>query len=212
MNKVYFQIGTNNGNDSFLQKVKQDKPDMIILVEPCNFLNEDIKRNYKDIENVHLYNKAMYYTSNEIVTLVIPSKNGQYGLRADNGIIYNTENFSLVPMNDWGDIDDMVKYKASTITFDDICKEQNITNIDFLQIDTEGFDSEIIKMIDLSKYNIEQIQFERWGFDSNCFTRYHKNSNELGVNGMLSAVNKLSKYGYTIYNINESADYLAIKQ
>jgi len=34
MSKVYFQIGTNDGNDLFLDKVKNEKPDLVILVEP----------------------------------------------------------------------------------------------------------------------------------------------------------------------------------
>ena len=76
-------------------------------------------------------------------------------------------------MNDWGKKEDMVKIQTTSITFDKICSNHNITNIDYLQIDTEGFDSEIIKMIDLSKYKINNIRFEKWGFPTDCFTKYH---------------------------------------
>jgi hypothetical protein len=202
---VYFQIGTNNGKDLFRELIKNKKPDIIILVEPNELLISSIKKNYDNIENVNIYNKAIYYNSNEVVELFIPAKNGIIGTKADNGITYSDVHFSLLPMNDWGNKDDMVKIKATTITFDDICKIHNITEIEYLQIDTEGFDTEIIKMINLSKYRIKNIRFEKWGFDIDCFTKYHTNNfNELGINGMNSAINKLLKHNYRIKEINDS--------
>ena len=115
-------------------------------------------------------------------------------------------------MNDWGNKDDMVKIKSKSITFDKICNIHNITNIDYLQIDTEGFDSEIIKMIDLSKFKIKTIRFEKWGFKSECFTRYHaEKANELGENGMKVCIDKLTKYNYEVTGIRDKMgnDYLA---
>jgi len=204
MSKVFFQIGTNNGNDLFRNKVKISQPDIVILVEPNKKLLDEIKKNYHDIKNVNIYNYAIYYNNDETVELYIPAKNGIMGTLADNGIIYNDGHFSLLPMNDWGKKDDMVKFTAKTITFDEICKKHNITEIDYLQIDTEGFDTEIIKMIDLSKYKINQIRFEKWGFDIKCFTDYHNElANELGVNGLNIALDKLRNHNYIISEIRD---------
>jgi FkbM family methyltransferase len=205
MSKVYFQIGTNNGNDLFRELVKKNKPDTVILVEPnVNLINE-IKRNYSGIKNVYIYNNAIYYNNDEEIELYIPAKNGIIGTRADNGITYNTGHFSLVPMNDWGNKNDMVKITTKSITFDKICSSHNITNIEYLQIDTEGFDTEIIKMIDLSKYKINKIRFEKWGFESERFTNHNKElSNELGQNGMINAINKLISYKYILNDICDS--------
>jgi len=126
------------------------------------------------------------------------------GTRADNNIIYNDGHFSLLPMNDWGSKSDMVKIAAKSITFDKICSIHNITNIEYLQIDMEGFDSEIIKMIDLSKYKINKIRFEKWGFQTESFTNYHKEkAYELGINGMNNSINKLKEYNYSINEIND---------
>jgi len=204
MSKVYFQIGTNNGNDLFKQLVIKDKPDIIILVEPNEILISEIKQNYSNIENVFIYNNAIYYNDDEILELYIPAKNGILGTRADNNIIYGDVHFSLIPMNDWGNKNDMVKITSKSITFDKICSIHNITNIDYLQIDTEGFDTEIIKMIDLSKYNINKIRFEKWAFKTECFTDYHnEKSQELGINGMNAAINKLINYNYTLNDISD---------
>ena len=200
---IFFQIGTNNGNDIFRDKVKSDKPSLIILVEPNKSLISDINNNYKDIENVHIFNNAIYYNNNEDIELYIPKNKG-----------YSTGHFSLLPMNDWGKKDAMEKFVAKSITFDEICRQHGITDIDFLQIDTEGFDSEIIKMIDFNKYNIKQIRFEKWGFDTSCFTRHHSElSNELGVNGMNTSIEKLKGHNYSIHEIKDRSgnDIIATK-
>jgi FkbM family methyltransferase len=212
MSKVYFQIGTNNGNDMFRDLVLQNSPDCIILVEPNKELIDEIKKNYNNIKNVYIYNNAIYYNDDETVELYIPAKNGIMGTRADNGIVYNDYHFSLLPMNDWGNKNDMVKISTKSITFDKICSIHNITNIDYLQIDTEGFDSEIIQMINLSKYKINKIRFEKWNFKSECFTNYYEEkADDLGINGLNKCINKLKEYNYVINDItdNDGNDVLA---
>jgi len=204
MSRVFFQIGTNNGNDLFRELVIKNKPDIVILVEPNENLINQIKKNYSSIDNVYIYNNAIYYNDDEILELYIPAKHGIMGTRADNNIIYNDGHFSLLPMNDWGSKNDMVKITAKSVTFDKICSIHNITNIDYLQIDTEGFDTEIIKMIDFSKYKIHKLRFEKWMFKPECFTEYCKeNAHELGINGMNIAINKLIENNYTINHIND---------
>ena len=212
MSKVFFQIGTNNGNDLFKQLVTANNPDMIILVEPNVNLIPAIQQNYSQFKNVHIYNNAIYYNDNENLELYIPAKNGIMGTRADNNIVYGDGHFSLVPMNDWGNKNDMVKMTAKSITFDTICQNHNITTIDFLQIDTEGFDSEIIGMLDLSKYRINAIVFEKWNFKTECFTDYNnEKANELGINGMNNAMNKLKTHHYSIndFQLTNGADIIA---
>ena len=212
MKRCFFQIGTNNGNDNFRKLVKDQKPDIVILVEPNINLIDEIKQNYYNIQNVYIYNNAVYYNNDDTIELYIPAKNGIMGSKADNNLIYGTGHFSLLPMNDWGEKDDMVKILAKSITFDEICNNHNIVDIEYLQIDTEGFDTEILKMIDLSKYKIKMIRFEKWLFDSKNFTRYHNDlSNELGKNGFDIIINKLVNHNYIINNIkdNDGDDIIA---
>ena len=211
--RVFFQIGTNDGNDMFRDIVKKNKPDLVILVEPNESLINEIKKHYNNIPNVHIYNNAIYYNSDENLELYIPAKNGVFNTVADNGILYGTPHFSLIPMNDWGEKNDMVKIKSKSITFDEICRIHNITTIEYLQIDTEGFDSQIIKMIDLLKYKIKSIRFEKWGFETECFTKHNNNlSNELGANGMSISLNKLKFNNYSVHDISDAdgVDYIAV--
>ena len=209
--KTYFQIGTNDGNDSFRELCIKHKPDMIVLVEANSKHLNSIQNNYEYCVNVHIINKAIYYNDNEEVELFIPAKDGIYGQpgvqpdRKRGNHTYTDGQFSLLPMNDWGEKKNMCSFKATTIKFDTICEQLNITDIEYLQMDTEGFDSEIIKMIDLDKYNIKNIRYEKWGFSTECFTKYNSddNLNNYGIEGMKLVEQKLKKYNYKLCDIND---------
>jgi len=204
MKKVFFQIGTNTGNDNFRKLCIEHKPDIIVLVEPNIIHTKDIENNYRGMPNIHIFNNAIYYEDNKEVELYLPAINGVYGNKGENGHRYSNGQFSLLPMNDWGEKKNMIKIIAKTITFDTICQKLNITDIEYLQIDTEGFDSEIIKMLDLNKYNIKQIRYEKWGFPVDRFTRYHnENKEKFGINGMKFVEEKFKKNGYTLRDIND---------
>jgi FkbM family methyltransferase len=212
--KVYFQIGTNNGNDLFNKKVRNDKPDLVILVEPNAELEPVIRKNYEGVPNVFIFSKAIYYEDDSELTLYIPAKKGVFGSRADNGLVYENAHFSLMPMNDWGSKEDMVKLKTQSIKFDSLCQIFGLKHIDYLQMDTEGFDSEIIKIIDLSKIDIKQIRYEIWNFDPEVFTKYHNDkAAHLGKNGMREAEMKLNSAGYTLKIVHDEDgnDIIAIK-
>jgi FkbM family methyltransferase len=201
---IMIQIGTNNGNDRFRKLVLQEKPDLILLVEPNISLRNSIEKNYENIPNVHIISKAITWEDNSIVSLYYPAINGVEGNVGKNGITYHHVHFSMIPMNDWGDKKDMIEIKASGISFMSLCKEYNITEIEYLQIDTEGFDSEIIKMIDLNKIKIDYIRFEKWTFDTSCFTKHNeKESNTLGIAGMEAAKSKLVSNGYELTDISD---------
>jgi len=204
--RVYIQIGTNDGNDQFREKVIHDCPDLVILVEPNSTLIPIIHENYKNVKTkIIILNNAVYYESGKIIELYVPAINGQIGTKADNGCTYSHVNFSIIPMNDWGDKKDMAKIKADTITWNDICDKYEIRKIEYLQIDTEGFDSEIIRMIDFDKYEIQCLRFEKWFFDSDCYNKYHNSiSEKLGKNGMLQTIERLISYGYIFDEIQDA--------
>ncbi len=210
---VFIQIGTNNGNDKFRRAVLERKPDLVLLVEANSGLRSAIEKNYENIPNVHIISKAILWEDNKIVSLYYPAMGGSHGNQGENGITYYDVHFSMLPMNDWGDKKNMVEIKAPTISFMSLCEQYNIKDVEYLQIDTEGFDTEIIKMIDFQKINIKYIRFEKWGFDPNCFTRYNENPERFGKNGMEAAKLKLISNGYTLYDISDEDgnDIIGIK-
>ena len=212
--RVFVQIGTNNGDDLFRRRVLVERPDRVVLIEANPALIPDIARNYDGIPGVCIINKAIYYENDKVVNLYIAAKNKILGSRADNGIVYNDGHYSLLPMNDWGDKSDMVSFETQSITFSTMCTTLGITDIEYLQIDTEGFDSEIIKMIDLTAINISIIRYENWGFPTECFTKYHPTiADRLGKAGMNEVASKLTSHGYLLWNIKDADgnDVIAVK-
>jgi FkbM family methyltransferase len=210
---VYIQIGTNDGNDNFRKLVLETAPDLVILIEPNPALRPLIEQNYRGIPGVHILTRAIYYNDDTEVELYIPAIGGQEGTPASNGHIFTHVNYSLVPMNDWGNKADMCKIRARTISFDGLCTQFGITEIAYLQMDTEGFDSEIIRMIDFDKYCIRAIRYEKWGFDSKEFTKFSGDKYaQMGVAGMDYVRELLVGRGYVLTDVRDEDgnDVLAI--
>lgn len=210
---VYIQIGTNDGNDNFRKLVLETAPDLVILIEPNPALRPLIEQNYRGIPGVHILTRAIYYNDDTEVELYIPAIGGQEGTPASNGHIFTHVNYSLVPMNDWGNKADMCKIRARTISFDGLCAQFGITEIAYLQMDTEGFDSEIIRMIDFDKYCIRAIRYEKWGFDSKEFTKFSGDKYaQMGVAGMEYVRELLVGRGYVLTDVRDEDgnDVLAI--
>lgn len=203
--KVFVQIGTYTGKDEFNRFVKKYPPSKVILVEPNEAMVNHIANNYVGIDNVFLESVAITETNKGEVELVIP-KNNIKG-KSINGIKYKESHFSLLPMDDWGN--DFRRVIAPSMTFSELCEKHNINDIHYLQIDTEGYDAEIIKSIDFDKINIDQIKYEVWGFGVDCFTRHGNKAKLYGVNGMQTVENLLKSLGYIL--TQDKSDVTAIK-
>jgi len=201
-NKILIQIGTHNGNDEFNLLVKESLPSKVILVEPNKKFNKSIIDNYKNIDNVFIENVAITKDRVDSVTLYWTK------MFDDNGVEDSGAGFTLLPMDDWGT--DMYSFEADSMTFSQLCEKYSIDDIHYLQIDTEGYDVEIIKSIDFSKVSIDIIKYEKWGFPEYCFTRYGENKTLYGVNAMAYASGYLTSLGYEL--IEEPYDIIAIKK
>jgi FkbM family methyltransferase len=190
--KVFIQIGTNNGNDNFNKIIRKYKPDKTILVEPNIHLKDNISKNYEGLNNIFIKLSAIDINRGE-TKLYIPSNKG-----------YSDAHFSMRPMNDWGNSkEELTTITAEGIKFEDLLKEFNIDHINYLQIDTEGFDYEIINSIDFNNINIDIIRFEKWEFSSESFSKFNNLSENLGLNGHKKIMNKLSEF-YILKDISDN--------
>ena len=209
-NKVLVQIGTCTGHsdhDPFEGIVKTTSPSKVILVEPNPALREEIYKNYEGVDNVFLESVAIVKEpTKELVRLVYP-KNNKNGASI-NGIHYGPHNFSLVPMDDWGD--DFEVLEVPGMTLNELCEKHKINHIHYLQIDAEGYDSEIIQSIDFSKVKIDIIKYEDWSFDESCFERHGEKAKLYGANGMKKAEAYLTSFDYLIMKDGKQ-DMLAVK-
>ena len=189
-NKVWVQIGVKDGNDEFRDLVRKYCPSKIILVEPNKELLENIKNSYKGINNAVIVTLAITADEKDVVNLYRPA-------RVINGIEYDPGKFSLIPMDDWGN--DFITMAVDSCTFNELCDFFGVSDINFLQIDTEGYDSEIIRSIDFDRIKIDVLKYEVWNHDSTCYKRHGKN--EYGKTG-IEIVNKmLEKKGYKFQKV-----------
>lgn len=196
---TFIQIGTNNGKDEFNELVRVTRPSKIILIEPNKACNASIRESYKDVSNVFLENIAIT-TSQGYHKLYHPRN---FNGKARNGVCYSDAHFSLVPMKDWGEELDTIEVPG--MTFNDLCSIYKVDYIDYLQIDTEGYDAKIIKSIDFDKITIKTIRYEYWGFDKDCYKE-----GVYGKEEMEEVWNYLSNLGYQLTPINN--DIIAIKR
>ena len=199
-NKILVQIGTNNGKDEFNNICKDSNPLKIILVEPNSLLNSEILANYNGVNNVFIENVAIMEANRGTVNLVIPA--AIRGRKSINGIKYKSSHFSLLPMDDWGN--KFVMLEAPSMSFNELCAKYSINNIHYLQIDTEGYDVEIIKTIDFEKISIDIICYERWDFGEDAFKRYGDKAKLYGINAMHFASNLLEGLGYIVQNLDRN--------
>jgi len=149
--KNYIQIGANVGNDNFQSMVSGISEKIrIILVEPNIELLETLKSNYNNISNFH--DVVICPCAISLVNEKLPIYS--CGISVLSSLI-NRKSFPL---------DSVINIDA--ITFDKLCEEYSITEIEYLEIDTEGLDYEIVNSINTSKIDIKTIVFEKWHYEN----------------------------------------------
>lgn len=205
--KTFVQIGTHTGDDEFNELVKKENPDLVVLVEPNSEMIGQILENYSyisDSDKLKVENIAIN-TKSGPCEVVIPKN--PLPLPDGNFCELGTAHYSLLPMDDWGN--DFKSIKVDALTFSELCEKYSITEIDYLQTDTEGFDSQIILSIDFDKVIIKKLQYEYWPFKSeDQYTRYGEDGKKYGVNGMEEVESKLTSLGYKLYY--KSQDVVAV--
>ena len=140
--KCLIQIGANDGSrfdelNIFIKKYKIKS----VLVEPINEYFEDLKRNYKNFENVYFENSAITVGTKEKEIFVVNNKNLDDYDEHIKGISSFDKNHLIkhgVKSNH------ILKKKINCISILNLLKKYNISNLDILFIDAEGYDGDIL--------------------------------------------------------------------
>lgn len=127
------------------------------MLEPLKDVFEVLKRNYRNYPNIIPVNAAIHNTQKEMtIYRVDPEKQGELPDWA-RGIASFQRDFHQ-------DSDQLSKYmieeKVSCVTLSDLLHQYNFSGLDLLQIDTEGYDCEIIRGIDFQSVKPDVIYFE----------------------------------------------------
>ncbi len=157
------QLGTNNGNDHVRDLCKSYNPALVVLVEPFSRHNNEIEENYKDIENVYIVNKAVVAEKTEKATLYFTELDGK--VRGPE-CSYLVTSIMKSHLNRHGYEDENIEtFTADAITISELFDMFNLTEINYLFIDIEGIDFDVLKTIDFNKYKIKCIQIEHLHLD-----------------------------------------------
>lgn len=147
---VAVQIGANDGVSGdpvhgFIRKYAEKA----VFVEPVKEAFDRLKQNYADKPHFVFENVA------------IAEKNGQ----KDFYVFKEQCNDRLGSLNPEVQAKrlykgELTRTRVNCIKFSELCARNDITKIDLLHLDTEGYDAEIIKTIDFNKIKIRMLMFE----------------------------------------------------
>jgi FkbM family methyltransferase len=132
--RIYFDVGAHNGLDGFnaLESNKYDK---------CYAFEIDKRMIQHILSNSKIYGDRYLLTNK-----AVGSKRGNLLFKSfkktDVGSLHELDINSIQGRGDAFDVVD--KYNVDIITLFDFCKENNIDRIDYLHIDTQGNDYEVI--------------------------------------------------------------------
>ena len=141
-NPIIFDVGANKGQSIERFKAIFENP-IIHAFEPIKFEFDNLKKKYSEDSNVILNNYAIG-DKDEIKEFNIMAQTGNSSF---NKLTSNTEwlekRSKQFNTTKEGFVKDIQKIKIKTL--DHYCEKNNITNIDLLKIDTQGYEDKVLK-------------------------------------------------------------------
>jgi FkbM family methyltransferase len=194
----FIQIGSNNGITADpITEFITGKNWSGTLIEPVPYLYNQLVKNYSHCKDRLIFeNSAIANVSGDLKFYRLKeSKDPSLPFWYDQLGSFNKEvvmkHRDSIPGFDNLFIEDTV----SAITFSELIKKHSFKDIDFIQIDTEGFDYEILKLIPFESIDIEFIMFE---------------NRHLSDADYRQAIRLLKSYGFAVGSLYK--DTIAVKK
>jgi FkbM family methyltransferase len=190
------QIGANNGKDEVFDLINQNRfiIELAVLIEPIPFIIDDLKNQYKDLDNVSIENIAINDDPNSQHLTLYYIENSNYEVSS-----FNKEH--VIKHKPEDEMNEIKSLDIPCITFNNIMEKYNLIDLDYLFIDAEGLDTYIINSIDFNKYNIKNIIFEA----------LHANGPFNAGENAQQTINYLTNKGYMLKYDPKGWDVMAIK-
>jgi FkbM family methyltransferase len=163
----FVEVGSNDGEQhDHLRPFIRSLPWSGIMVEPVPYVFERLQANYGDLDRVVLENVAIadrdgllpFYHLAEA-----PASEREEMPRWYDGIGSFSKQVVLDHAGHIPDIESrLVQRDVRTVTLGSLCRAQGVDRIDLLLIDTEGYDYELIKSIDLAEQHPRLIIYEHF--------------------------------------------------
>lgn len=161
----FVQVGANDGQgEDPLRRQLARRRWSGIMVEPVPYVFERLVHNVGDNPRVALENAAIadadttrpiYFLAPAEPGADLPDYYDKLG-SFDRDVLLKQRD--VIP-----DIDARVRsLDVPCLTFESLCTKHRVERIDLVQIDTEGYDFEIIKLIDLDRWRPKVVMFENF--------------------------------------------------
>jgi FkbM family methyltransferase len=159
---TFVQVGSNDGSqrDPLREQIVQRGWNGI-MVEPVPYVFERLKENYGHIGRVRLEMVAVgdHVGTQDLWHLrksddpTLPQWYDALGSFRKDVLLKHVE---FIP-----DIEErLVATEVPVVTFEVLCERNGLDRIDLVQIDTEGYDFEVIKLIDLDRWKPALLMYE----------------------------------------------------
>lgn len=162
-NVSFIQIGSNNGVSADpIHHLIIENNWSGILIEPVSYLYDELKKNYNSIRNRLVFENCAiatecgelkFYRLRKSESPGLPFWYDQLGSFNKEVVMQHRDS---IPAFDELFMEDKVR----AITFNHLIQKHSVKNINLVQIDTEGYDYEILKMIPFASLDIDLVMFE----------------------------------------------------
>lgn len=188
----FIQVGANDGiSFDFLFDFVITRKSNGIVIEPIKDYFTELVFNYSKYDNIKAVNKAVHPIEKKITVYKInenAKNNYPEWVKGIASLDPNHHKKTNIKS------EDIIQEIVNSDTLENIIEDEyKFNNVDYIQIDTEGFDYEILKMVNFNKLKPSIIKYE---------------SVNLSDEGKKQAIILLKKEGYYVFN--EMGDTIGI--
>jgi len=163
----FVEIGANDGEQhDHLRPFILSRGWTGVMVEPVPYVFERLRRNYADVERVVTENVAIADRDGRLpfYHLVAPDPAERDGLPSwYDGIGSFSRDAVLGHAEHIPDVAErIVQTDVPALTFESLCARHGIERVDLVLVDTEGYDWEIIRNIDLAEQKPRLLVYEHF--------------------------------------------------
>lgn len=159
------QIGANDGvTFDPIREFVIHNPDRVkgILLEPMKETYSKLVENYRDFPNIIKENLAIHNSEKEMILYKVnPEKKDKLDRWSGGMASFNSSHHELSKTPK----EYIIEEKVNCISLGDLILKHKIDKVDLLQIDTEGYDAEIIGNINFDRIKPTIIHFEHGYMD-----------------------------------------------
>lgn len=161
-NAFFVQVGANDGSKGdYLDTYVRSLGWTGILIEPIPYVFDGLSRRHGSNPNLTLANVAIAHEDGTAELYYLP-KDEHSDLPSWYDALATFRKDVLLKHEPWiPDIASRIQtIEVPTATFESLCRTYGVEGIDLLQIDTEGYDYEVIRQVDLDAHRPALILYE----------------------------------------------------